>query len=144
MFLLCSYFNKNLQRFYQKWNISDELKFADISLEVTVVIVEFHKVVRNFCEGFHEVILVVVVVLFEVGILYLLVPNDLLHSKSLHEVVKQFPQGLCEVVLDCRYWSDVLNSYSIFDILIILMYILYLIHFYMSFHFKGYFCKGEL
>ena len=66
---------------------------------------EFHEVDRNFLEVLHEIILVVV--LYEVDILYLLVHSNLLHIRSLHEVVRK----LRVVILHCRYWSDVLHFY---------------------------------
>ena len=53
-------------------------------------IVKFHEVDRNFFEVLHEIILVVV--LCEVGILYLLVHSNLLHIRSLHAVVRKLPQ----------------------------------------------------
>ena len=56
-------------------------------------IVEFYEVGRNLLELLHKVLHVVV--LYEVGIL--LVHNNLLHSRSLHEVVRKFHQVLCEV-----------------------------------------------
>ena len=52
-------------------------------------IVDFHEVARNFLEVLYEVFLVVL--LCEVGILYLLVHKNLLHSKSLHKVVSKLP-----------------------------------------------------
>ena len=54
-------------------------------------IVQFHEVGRNFLEVLHEVLLVVV--LYEVGILYLLDHNNLLHSRSLHEIVRILAPG---------------------------------------------------
>ena len=82
--------------------------------EETLGIVEFHEVGRNFLEVLHEIILVVV--LYEVGILYLLVHSNLLYIRSLHEVVRKLPPGLGAVILHCGYWFDVLHFYSIFDI----------------------------
>ena len=67
----------------------------------SLCIVEFHEVGRNFLEVLHEIILVVV--LYEVRILYLLVHCNLLHIGSLHEVVRKLPPGLREVILHCRY-----------------------------------------
>ena len=70
--------------------------------------VEFHEVGRNFIEVLHEII--PVVVLYEVGILYLLVHSNLLHIRWLHEVVRKLLPGLHVVILHCRYWSDVLQN----------------------------------
>ena len=53
--------------------------------------------------GFHEVLLVVV--LCEVT-LYLLVHDNLLHSRSLQEVVMILSPGLHEVVFYCKCWSS--------------------------------------
>ena len=64
-------------------------------------IVEFYEVGRNFLEVLHEVLLVVV--LYEVGILYLLVHDNLLHSRSFHDVIRILPLGLRVVILHCRY-----------------------------------------
>ena len=55
--------------------------------EESLGIVEFCEVGRNFLEVLHEILLVVV--LYEVGILYLLVHSNLLHIRSLHEVVRK-------------------------------------------------------
>ena len=82
--------------------------------EETLGIVEFHEVGENFLEVLHKVL--IVVVLYEVGILYLQVHSNLLHFRSLHEVVRKLPPGLCAVILHCRYWSDVLHFYFAFDI----------------------------
>ena len=60
--------------------------------EKTLGIVEFHEVGRNFPEVLHEVLLVAV--LCEVGIIYLLVNDNLPHSGSLHEVVRKLLSGL--------------------------------------------------
>ena len=76
---------------------------------------EFHEVDRNFLKVLHEIILVVV--LYEVGILYLLVHSNLLHIRSLHEVVRKLPSGLRVVILHCRYWSDVLHFYFILPLI---------------------------
>ena len=87
--------------------------------EESLGIMEFHEVGRNFHEVLHEIILVVV--LYEVGIIYLPVHSNLLHIRSLHEVVKKLHPGLRVVILHCRYWSDV--------------FILFLIHFVFIFYF---------
>ena len=58
--------------------------------EESLGIVEFCEVGRNFLEVLHKVSHVVV--LYEVGILYLLVHSNLLHDRSLHEVVRKLPQ----------------------------------------------------
>ena len=79
--------------------------------EESLGIVEFCEVGRNFLEVLHEILLVVV--LYEVGILYLLVHSNLLHIRSLHEVVRKLPPGLRVVILHCRYWSDVLHFYFV-------------------------------
>ena len=55
--------------------------------EESLGIVEFHEVDRNLLEVLHEITLVVV--LYEVGILYLLVHSNILHIRSLHEVVRK-------------------------------------------------------
>ena len=75
-------------------------------------IVEFCEVGRNFFEVLHEILFVVV--LYEIGILYILVHSNLLHTRSLHEVVRKLPPGLRVVILHRRYWSDILhiNYYS--------------------------------
>ena len=52
---------------------------------------EFYEVVKNFLEVLHEIL--IVVVLYEVGILYLQVHSNLLYFRSLHEVVKKLPPG---------------------------------------------------
>ena len=75
---------------------------------------EFYKVARTFLGVLHEVLLVEV--LCEVGLLYLLVHNNLLYSRSLHEVVRKLPLGLRLVVLHCRYWADVLHFHFSFDV----------------------------
>ena len=90
--------------------------------EESLGIVEFCEV-GNFLEVLHEIFLVVV--LYEVGILYLLVHSNLLHSRSLHEVVRKLPPVLLVVILHCRHWSDVLHFY----------FILALIHFVFLFYF---------
>ena len=77
--------------------------------EETLGIVEFHEVGRTLLEVLHEIILVVM--LYEVGIFYLLVHGNLLHITSLHEVVRKLPQGFT-----CRYWYDVIHFYLNFDI----------------------------
>ena len=82
--------------------------------EESLSIAEFREVGRNFLEVLHEILLVVVV--YEVGILYLLVHSNLLRIRSLHEVVRKLPSGLRVVILHCRYWSDVLHFYFAFDI----------------------------
>ena len=65
--------------------------YARTLLEVLIEeIVGIHEVARTFLEALYVVL--VVVVLCKVGILYLLVYNNLLHSKSLHEVVRKFPK----------------------------------------------------
>ena len=78
-------------------------------------IVKFREVGRNFLEVLHDILLVVV--LYEVGILYLLFNSNLLHIRSLHEVVRKLvrnlPPGLRIVIL---HWSDVLHIYFAFDI----------------------------
>ena len=71
--------------------------------EESLGIVEFCEVGRNFLEVLHEILLVVV--LYEVGMLYLLVHSNLLHIRSLHEVVRKLPPGLRVVILHCRFWS---------------------------------------
>ena len=75
--------------------------FLEVLHEETLGIVLFHEVGRNFLEVLHEVLLVEV--LYKVGILYLLVHNNLLHSRSLHEVVGKLPPRLRIVILYCRY-----------------------------------------
>ena len=75
--------------------------------EETLSIVEFHKVGRNFLEVLQEISLIVV--LHDIGILYLLVHGNLLHIRSLHEVIRKLPPGLRVVILFCRYWSKVLH-----------------------------------
>ena len=62
---------------------------------------EFHKVARTFLGVLHEVLLVEV--LYEVRILYLLVHDNLLHSRSFHDVIRILPLGLRVVILHCRY-----------------------------------------
>ena len=57
--------------------------------EESLGIVEFFEVGRNFLEGLHEIFFVVV--LYEVGVLYLLVHSNLLHIRSLHEVIRKVP-----------------------------------------------------
>ena len=54
-------------------------------------IVEFCEVGRNFLEELHEIMLPVV--LYEVDTLYLIVLSNLLHIRSLYEVVKKLPPG---------------------------------------------------
>ena len=54
--------------------------------EESLSIAEFREVGRNFFEILHEILLVVVV--YEVGILYLLVHSNLLRIRSLHEVIR--------------------------------------------------------
>ena len=92
-----------MQSFKQK-------KFLEGFHEESSGIVEFHEVGRNFFEVLHEMI--IVVVLYEVGIFYLLVHRNL-RIRSLHEVVRKLPLGLRVVILHCRYWSDVLHFYLI-------------------------------
>ena len=53
---------------------------------------ECHKVSRNFPDVLHEEL--PEVVLYEVGILYVQVHSNLLHIRSLHEVVRKLPPGL--------------------------------------------------
>ena len=72
--------------------------------EESLGIVEFCEVGRNFFEVLHEILLVVV--LYEVGILYLFVHSNLLHMRSLHEVVWKLPPGLRNLA------SQVLVRYS--------------------------------
>ena len=55
--------------------------------EETLGIAEFHKVGENFLGVLHGVL--IVVVLYKVGILYLQVHSNLLHFRSLHEVVRK-------------------------------------------------------
>ena len=83
--------------------------------EESLGIVEFCEVGRNFLKVLHETLLVVV--LYEVGILYLLVHSNLLHIRSLHEVERKLPPGLRVVILHCRYWSDVLHFYFILPLI---------------------------
>ena len=107
-------------------------------------IVEFCEVGRNFLEVLHEILLVVV--LYEVGILYLLVHSNLLHIRSLHEVVRKLSPGLCEVVLHCSYWSDVRHFCFIFYALIFRLYMVYIyfrICFCVTFYFIGYLRKEK-
>ena len=75
--------------------------------EESLGIVYFCEVSRNFLEVLHAILLVVV--LYEVGILNLPDHNNLLHIRSLHEVVRRLHPGLRVVILHCRYWSDVLH-----------------------------------
>ena len=82
-------------------------------------IVEFHEVVKNFLKVVHKVL--IVVVLYEIGIVYLPVHSNRhfrcsRHFRSLHEVVRKLPAGLLVVILHFRYWSDVLHFYFAFDI----------------------------
>ena len=58
--------------------------------EESLTSVQFCEVGGSFLEVLHEILLVVV--LYEVGILYLLVHSNLLHIRSLHEVVRKLPQ----------------------------------------------------
>ena len=81
--------------------------------EETLGIVEFHDVGKNFLDVLHRAI---VVVLYEVGILYVQVHSNLPHFRLLHEVVRKLTPGLLAVILCCRYWSDVPHFYSAFDI----------------------------
>ena len=81
--------------------------------EETLGIVDFQEG-ENFLEVLHKVL--IVVVLNEVGILYLLVHSNLLHIRSLHKVVRKLPPGLCTVILYSRYCSDVLHFCFAFDI----------------------------
>ena len=90
------------------------LTFA-FSNEESLSIAEFREVGRNFFEILHEILLVVVV--YEVGILYLLVHSNLLRIRSLHEVIRKLPSGLRVVILHCRYWSDVLHFYFILPLI---------------------------
>ena len=55
--------------------------------EESLGIVEFCEVGRNFPQVLHEILLVVV--LYEVGILYLHVHSNLLHIRSLHELARK-------------------------------------------------------
>ena len=82
-----------------------------------------YEVGRNFLEVLHEILLVVV--LYEVGILYLLVHSNLLYIRSLLEVVRKLPLGLHVVILHCRYWSYVLQFYFILP----LMYFVFIFSF---------------
>ena len=59
--------------------------------EESLGIVEFCEVGRNLLEVLHAIFLVVV--LYEIGILYLLVHSNLPHIRSLHEVVRKLPPG---------------------------------------------------
>ena len=83
--------------------------------EETLGIVEFPEVGENFLEVLHKVL--IVVVLYEEGILYLHVHSNLLHFRSLHEVVRKLPPGLRVVILHFRYWSDVLHFYCILPLI---------------------------
>ena len=83
--------------------------------EESLSITEFREVGRNFFEILHEILLVVVV--YEVGILYLLVHSNPLRIRSLHEVIRKLPSGLRVVILHCRYWSDVLHFYFILPLI---------------------------
>ena len=67
--------------------------------KVNIGIVEFYEVVRNLLERFHDLLLIVV--LCEVGILYLLVHNILLNNRSFYGVVQKLPEGLCNVASQC-------------------------------------------
>ena len=93
--------------------------------EETLGIVEFHEVGENFLEVLHKVL--IVVVLYKVGILYLQVHSNLLHFRSLHEVARKLPPGLCAVILHCRYR---LMSYTF-----VLLLIYFLFHFCVPFFF---------
>ena len=106
--------------------------------EDTFGIVEFLEVGGNFLEVLHEVLLAVV--FYEVGILYLLAHNNLLHSQSLHEVVRKLPPGLPVVILHCRYRSYVLNFYFTFETFCVYIFFF---HFCYLFYFTGYFGKEE-
>ena len=81
--------------------------------EETLEILEFHEIGKNFLELLHKISKVVV--LHEVGILYLQVHSNLLHSTYLHKVTRKSLLGLSAVILKCRYWSDVLRFYFAFD-----------------------------
>ena len=85
--------------------------------EQTLGIVEFHEVGKNFLRVLHKVL--VVVVLYELGILSLHVHSNLLHFRSLHKVVRKLPPGLHAVILRCRYWSEVLHFNLAFDVFFI-------------------------
>ena len=63
--------------------------------KVNIGIVEFYEVVRILLERFHDLLLIVV--LCEVGRLYLLVHNILLNNRSFYGVVQKLPEGLCNV-----------------------------------------------
>ena len=83
--------------------------------EQTLSIAEFHEVGKNFLRVLHKVL--VVVVLYELGILSLHVHSNLLHFRSLHKVVRKLPPGLPVVILHCRYWSGVLHFYFILPLI---------------------------
>ena len=57
--------------------------------EESLGIVEFFEVCRNFLGVLHEILLVME--LYEVRIFYLLVYSNLLHIRSMHEVVRKLP-----------------------------------------------------
>ena len=63
---------------------------------------EFCEVGRNFLEVLHAIVLVLV--LYEVGILYILYSN-LLHIRYLHEVVRKLPPGLRVVCSGTRGYT---------------------------------------
>ena len=83
--------------------------------EQSLGIVYLCEVGRNFLEVLYAILLVVV--LYEVDILYLLVHNNLLHIRSLHGVLRRLHPRLRVVILHCRYWSDVLHFYSILPLI---------------------------
>ena len=83
--------------------------------EESLGIVEFCEVGRNFFEVLHEILFVLV--LCEIGILYRLFHNNLLHIRSLHKVVRKLPPALRVVILRFRYWSNVLHFYSILPLI---------------------------
>ena len=107
--------------------------------EETLGIAEIHKVYKNFLGVLHEVL--IVVVLYEVDKLYLQVYSNLLHFRSLPEVVKKLPPVLRAVILNCRYLSDILHFYFAFDIFLYILSFsfLFLFHFCVPFYFIGYF-----
>ena len=68
-------------------------EMLEVLHEKTLGIVEFHGVCKNFLEVLHKVL--IVVVLYEVGILYLQVHSNLLDFKSLHKVVRKLASKDC-------------------------------------------------
>ena len=100
--------------------------FLEVLHEETLGIAEFHEVGKNSLGVLHKVL--IVVVLYEVSILYLQVHSNLLRFRYLHEVVRKLPPRLRAVILHCRYFSDVLPFYFLF-------------HFCVPFYFIAYFSK---